>query len=486
MRLKELNDNKLKSIKKNTFFSLITIVLRVLANFFLFWTIARFYGAEIFGQFTYAFTVVNIFMFLADFGLDILLITELAKNKDSFNRVFQDFFPVKIIFIALTFVILIVYSLLVNLSSTSFWLLIILNFYLVFTSLQNYFIAFFKGIELLYQETKVTFFYNILLLLVVIVLCYNRASIYCFAFALVIIRLVSLLLVYKCLLDFNVRIKIKFNELQISKYKSQISIFGIHYIFNYLYYNIDTLLLAYILGEKAVGIFQAVFKLLVILLIIPEIINNALLPSLSRLYTENRTTWLKISSLMNKLLLITIFPVVIIIFLNADSIIHLVYSNQYNEAIPVLKVYVFSIAIRFIIEPLGMVLTTSNRQKIRAFTVFWVTIISIILNIILIKQYNIIGAALTANITNFIVLVIYVISNLGICLQWYLNKNVLYFVFSIIVFAFINAYIGNFILNIILYILYLITFGYFVLLNEEERKFAFHNVLTNKNFSIMK
>lgn len=486
-----MNDKKLiigenKGIKKNTFFSFLTTSIRVVANFFLFWTIARYYGAEIFGQFTYAFTVITIFLFIADFGLDILLTIELPKNRSRINQIFQALFSIKIFFIGFTFILLIIYSLLINLSSTSFWLLIILSFYLIMTSLLNYLIAFFKGLEELRVETIVTFVYHVALILAVIVLCYIRANIYFFALALVVFRFLSLIIAYKYLLSYKILLKPNINFEHLKQYKNQVGIFGIHYIFNYLYYNIDTLLLAYILGENSVGIFQAAFKLLVMLLIIPEIINNALLPTLSRLNNESQTVWQNLALLMNKLLLIIILPASVIIYFNAHNIINLVYNTQYFEAIPVLKIYTFAIIIRFMIEPLGMLLTTSNQQRVRAVTVLLVTCVSIILNIFFIQKYNVLGVAYTAIITNFIVLIIYIGFNIKLWLEWYLNRNMMFFIISVIVFMIIIHNTFGLFFHIGLYMFYLISYGYFIFLDLEERKLLIPNSLIKAYFRIKK
>jgi O-antigen/teichoic acid export membrane protein len=462
--------NNKKSIKKNSFFSFLTTSLRVIANFFLFWTIARFYGPEIFGQFTYAFTVITIFLYLADFGLDILLTTDLPRDLSQLNIIFNELLTIKLIFICISSSLLFVYAFIVNISNAVFQLLVILNIYLIATSFLNYLFAFFRALEKLEIETKITFIYNLFVIITVSLLYIFKFEVVYLAFSLVFFRLIALFLAFQWSLKYidKIRIKIKFGLLK--KYKSKVSIFGTHYIFNYLYYNIDTVLLAYLTGEKSVGIFQAAFKLLVILLIIPEIINNALLPALSRLNNEDILIWEKYSSLLNKILMIIIFPATILVYANAHSIIDIVYANsQYNYSAVILKYYVLIIAIRFMIEPLGLLLTTSNKQHVRAYTVLFVTIISIIMNILLIQKYGVIGVVLTGLVSNSIILITYIFFSYNICKKWYFNYKNVHFLLSIILFAITIVFIKSIFAHIFLYLIYLTVFGYFIFLTSEEK-----------------
>lgn len=459
------------SIKKNSFLSFLITVIRILSNFVLYWIIARFYGAEIFGQFTYSFTVVTIFLILADFGIDILLTVELPRNKNNPHSIFQNLLQVKLIFIFISFLLLFVYAFIVKTSSTSSWLLVILSFYLVSSSILNYIFAFFRGLEKFEIETKITFYYNLSLLIGILALVYFHYNIFIIAALLVLLRVTFLLFAIKLTRNYMGRINFSFNYNQIKLYKNKIGVFGIHYIFNYLYYNIDTLILAYILGEKSVGIFQAAFKILVLLLIIPEIINNALFPTLSRLNNENKLEWLNLSSVINKFLILLILPSSVLLYIHSGDIINLIYGKeQYQESIKVLQYYIFVIVIRFLIEPLGMMLTTSNKQKLRAYTVTLTIMISVILNFILIKKFNVIGAVYAAFITNLIVFIIYFVYNLNICFKWYFTLRYLFFVVTFLMYLYLMIITSNFWLHISINFLFIIIVGTFIFFNKKEKE----------------
>src|SRR5882762_8439858 len=89
--------SRLSRIHWNSLYSFLSQAIRLLTNFLMFVGIARFYGAEAFGQFTTAHTFSTIFIIFADFGFDSLLTTEIARNRDHAAELAQRYFSLKII-----------------------------------------------------------------------------------------------------------------------------------------------------------------------------------------------------------------------------------------------------------------------------------------------------------------------------------------------------------------------------------------------------
>ena len=79
-------------IRRNTVFSFAAALIRMLATMLMFVGIARFFGPQAFGQFALAHTYLTIFYIIADFGIDILLMTELAYRREETAKYIQRFF----------------------------------------------------------------------------------------------------------------------------------------------------------------------------------------------------------------------------------------------------------------------------------------------------------------------------------------------------------------------------------------------------------
>jgi len=409
-------------IKRNSFFSLLSMSSRLIANVIVFWLIARIYGPDIFGTFTFAHTTATLLILLADFGFDILLTTEISKARDQAVKTFQNIFSFKIIFSLLAFAIMWIFSFQGNYSTetrTSLW---IFSFFILFTTLTNFSLALIKGLEKFSYETIVLLIANISLVLAVVVLSILKVNILIIAVVFVFTRLLGLIFsIYfnkKLLPDISFRIKFpKEKELH-----QKVLIFGFHLLFANLFFQIDTILLSLLKGNSYVGMYQAVFKLIILPLMIPDILNFTLLPVLSRLFVTEKDKALKISYLMNKLLFLLSLPITLILFVYSEDIINIIYgSNQYSDSIPVLKIFAFNIFIRFSFEAFALILTTTNKQIIRMYTVIFATIINITLNYLLIPQYGLNGAAIVSLISIVFVYGVYSIYSFNLIKKWYFN-----------------------------------------------------------------
>ena len=134
-------------IRRNSLFSFLSISLRLIANVVVFWIIGSHYGPKVFGQFTTAQTIAAIFILFADFGLDVLLTTEVAQNRKDAANIFQRFYSIKIIFCLIALIAMWVLSLVNNFSPTSKLLIFVFSFYVVLTTLTNFLNALYKGFE---------------------------------------------------------------------------------------------------------------------------------------------------------------------------------------------------------------------------------------------------------------------------------------------------------------------------------------------------
>jgi O-antigen/teichoic acid export membrane protein len=392
------------TIRKNSFFALSSISIRLVANILLFMLIARFYGAKIFGQFTFAHTLATIFILFADFGFDVLLTTEIAKNRKDTPSLFQTFFSLKFLFCIAALVGMWVVALTRDVSYSSRILVLIFSFFAIFTALNNFLFALFKGYEQLHFETKISFIVNVSLLVILVVLSVFKISIYIIAIAFVATRILGLVLSMRTVFKIVPEVTFKLQFGNWSKVRSQVFVFGMQLLFGNLFFQLDTLLLSFWRNDVEVGIYQAVFKLIALPLVIPDVLISALLPVLSRLHVENRDYWQKIGYLMNKTLILVSLPISLILFVFAEPIIKTVYGkSDFYAAIPVLKIFAIIVFIRFFVETYALLLTTSDNQKKRMIVVISGTLLNLIINYYLIRSDGIMGAAITSLITNLLV-----------------------------------------------------------------------------------
>jgi len=460
-------------IRKNSFYSFLTVSSRLVANVFIFWIIARFYGPDIFGQFTTAQVLATNFIILADFGFDILLTTEVAKNRNQALKIFQQFFSLKLIFCLVALLLMNITGLLGDFSFQTKNMIFILSFYMAFSSLSNFLSALFKGFEKLEYETRVTLAMNLLLILLSIPLILLRINIYVIALTFVFTRLIGFTLGIFYSKSVLSNISFKFVLEGFNKIRNKVLVFGFFLFFNNLFFQLDTILISLWKNDSEVGIYQAVFKLIMLPLVIPDIITNTLLPTLSRLNYENKEQWIKIGKFINKLLIGIVVPIAIIMFVYAEQIIEIIYgSKNYLNSINVLRIFSLVLFIRFSFEAHALMLTTSDKQHIRLFTVLFATLINLVMNYFLIPIYGALGAALVSLLTNVFVGIVYFIYNIKIFTDFIVNKRIILYLSVSLFFAFIlwqYSKINRF-LSFFVFSLFFLFGVYFFYLTDEEKR----------------
>jgi O-antigen/teichoic acid export membrane protein len=463
------------SLWKKSLFVTLSQLIRLFTNVLIFVGIARHYGPEEYGQFAIAYTLATICIVIADFGFDVLLTTEVAKNRDQVVNIGKKFFSMKILFTLLSTIVMILIPGLQVFSEGSRSIIYVLVFYMIFTTFTNFFNAVFRGFEKFEYETKISFITNLVLLALLIVLGSMKVDIVLLMISFVLARFVGLIIsiiVSRNLAGANF-LMFDFSGWKITL--SSVLVFGIHFLFGNLYFQLDTILLGFLRGDQDVGVYQAAFKIMLMLLLIPEIAISTLLPSLSKVFVKNLESWSNIGLLLFKLLFFIALPVSVLLYFNSDKIISIVFGNKdFYEAIPVLQIFSIVVFLRFSVEPFALMLTTSNRQRIRMYVVVTATILNLIVNSFVIPYYGIIGAAWVSVGINLFVGLGYIIPNSKFFFAWFNSIKVITLL-GLVIFSFllIDSTIVAMIITLFLYA----ALSYFIGFTGSERSSIINNFL---------
>jgi len=409
-------------IKRNSLFAFLSRLIRLLTNFVMFVGIARFYGIESFGQFTTAHTLSTIFLLLADFGFDSLLPTEIAAQRDRAGELARRYFSMKIIFAVGACLLMLVLPLFQVMSAETRVLVQIFSVYVLFAALNNFFFALFKAFEEFHHETIISFYTNVVLLLLLVVLGFLHAPVYFLAVCFVGTRVIGIAMGLKTASRLTQGRVINMNFQGWREIWKHVVVFGLHFIFGALFFQVDTILLAFWRGDRDVGIYQSAFKISTMALIIPDIAINTMLPVLARLRNDGGNRWDYFGRLLNKTLFLLSLPISMMLFVYAEQIIEILYGGgEYGEAAPILRLFAITVFIRYGFETYGLMLTTSYRQKHRLTIVVCGTILNCLMNAFVIPMYGPFGAAIVSLVTNFTVGAAFVLASGRSFVEWTCN-----------------------------------------------------------------
>ncbi len=366
---------------------------------------ARYLGPDAYGILSFALAFTVIFGIMADLGLSQFMVREISRNKNLASKYLGNALILKLIASILTFALVVIVINLLNYPKTTTNVVYLIALYILINSFSQIFNAIFQSYEKMEYLAIATVINGILLLsLALIGIKYNMdVTFFALAYliASVMIFLYNLVI---CLFKFVVP-KL---ELDITFWKLMLSeslFFVLALAFTEIYFNIDSVMLSFMIGNQAVGYYNAAYKLIFILLFIPSAVIVSIFPVMSKRY-ESAKSQLKeeYDKLFRYLFILALF-MFIFGFLFADKIIIIIYGNAFLPAIIALQILIFVLPIIFITILFGNLLGAINKQRFVALITLICAIFNVILNLILIPKFSYYGASVATVLTEMVLFV---------------------------------------------------------------------------------
>lgn len=399
-------NNGIKKIVNNIGWLIFDKVFILLLQFFVGVKIANYYGATLFGQYSYAISLVafsNIF-----FELINSRVLKKYYTKNNFNiLVFNTNFFKNSIAIILFF-IPIIYKFFYKIDNTLFYLLILLcldNILMTATSgIENFF-------EYKLEAKRIVISNNIVKIisyfLQYICMILNKGIIF-----IAIVRCIGslirvIILKYQYNSSYLGKLENKSVKLDIKlivKIIDESKYLWFSFVSFLIYTQTDRLMINHYLGVEEVGVYTIGMQLSNILAILIGPIQNSLFPKFLELYRNDYQKYYNFYKLTNTIitqfyLIITLISIIVVKYT-----FKYVYSSQYDGAILIYSILAFSVFIKANGSLQTSHMTIKNITQKSFYKTLVSLILNIILNILLIPKYGINGAAIATLITQFIAL----------------------------------------------------------------------------------
>lgn len=399
-------NNGVKKIINNIGWLIFDKIFILLLQFFVGVKIANYYGATLFGQYSYAISLVafsNIF-----FELINSRVLKKYYTKENFNiLVFNTNFFKNSIAIILFF-IPIIYKFFYKIDNILFYLLLLLcldNILMTSTSgIENFF-------EYKLEAKRIVISNNIVKIisyfLQYICMALNKGIIF-----IAIVRCIGSLIRV-------IILKYQYNNSYLRKLENKVRKLDIKLIgkiineSKYLWFSVvsfliytqtDRLMINHYLGIEEVGVYTIGMQLSSVLAILIGPIQNSLFPKFLELYRNDYQKYYNFYKLTNTIitqfyLIITLISIIVVKYT-----FKYVYSSQYDGAILIYSILAFSVFIKANGSLQTSHMTIKNITQKSFYKTLVSLILNIILNILLIPKYGINGAAIATLITQFIAL----------------------------------------------------------------------------------
>ncbi len=406
-------NDELFRIIKNVNWLLLENIIRSIFGLILFSLMARYLGPQQFGKINYATSFVLLFSIFNTLGLDSILIRNLITKPENKN-----------VYMGTSFFLKLAGSILmILLSSTLIYILepkdnllkyfvFIISVGYIFKSFDNIDFFFQSKIKSKYSVISRSIAFIITALLKVFFIKFNQPAILFVILISIESLLSSAILVYFYLKNegFNsFKWKIDFSKLKnLINDSWPIMIGGIASL---IYMKIDQIMIGKMIGEVSLGIYYSAVKLSETWYFIPTIVGASVFPAI--INAKRKSEKLYIDRLQILFDYSTLFALVISVLISVFSknIIYIFYGQQYSLAAPILSVHIWSGTFVFLGIIASKWVIAENYTKNALERTVIGALINIFLNLILIKKYGIMGAAISTLISysfvNFLSLALY-------------------------------------------------------------------------------
>lgn len=175
-----------------------------------------------------------------------------------------------------------------------------------------------------------------------------------------------------------------------------------------LSYKFDSVLLNIFRSDLETGYYNSAYNLVFSAVLISNVINTSLYPSLTR---QVATSPNRLSPIVTRVLryLITIsLPIAMGVWALADKLVTFLYTSSYRPAIPALQIIIWVVPFMFLSEFLGYVVLITGREKMAARSVLISTGFNVALNLWVVPHYGFLGASIMTVATEMVLVGQYV------------------------------------------------------------------------------
>ena len=347
--------------------------------------LARAWGAEQFGLFNYLFAFTAISGIFADFGLDVLLTRHIAKDG---CRIPSTLFPVKLVVTTLMLLACFFMGMKFGLPKKALALMIAGVCLLSWTTFFN---AFLRGIERLDLEAKIGFLQKVIF--VGLALCgvlWQDAHIVWVAASYLASHAIALMVT--AWFSFRVSQDLFHSEsLNLRKLFPEVWPLWLIALLTMLSLRLDILLLEWLSGKMAVGLYAASSRLMDGLIVMGTAYMAAVFPRLVAVYNQKTGS----RSLLSRSVVFLVCVGGLVAAAGSffsSWFMPILYGKWFTGSVKVFQYLVLALPVVFVVDLLGQDLIAKSRQRLYAIFLGGGVIVNLVLDIWLIPLWGAQGA----------------------------------------------------------------------------------------------
>lgn len=184
--------------------------------------------------------------------------------------------------------------------------------------------------------------------------------------------------------------------------------FALGGLFYLIYFQSAVLLVQYLAGAQAAGLYNAAFVVMAAVYLLPSVVyQKYLLPRIHRWAAHERETLRQVFHTGNRIMLLLGIGAMLLIWLSAFWGLPLLFGDSYRAAVPVLNILALAAPLRFTASSVGAVLATGDLMRYKVRCMALVAALHLLLMLVLVPWFGLLGAAVATVAGDLLLLLLY-------------------------------------------------------------------------------
>jgi O-antigen/teichoic acid export membrane protein len=160
-----------------------------------------------------------------------------------------------------------------------------------------------------------------------------------------------------------------------------------------LYVNMDLLVVSWLAGESAAGLYNAAWKFVRLGTVFARSITTSLFPVMSRMYVDSKSGFDQLFRYTIRIMCITVIPVSVGVMILSDRLVELLYTEEFFATSSILCVLIWVMLVDVINAFLSRVLFAQTRQRASMYSAAIGLAVNCLFIFYLVHRFSGIGAA---------------------------------------------------------------------------------------------
>lgn len=182
---------------------------------------------------------------------------------------------------------------------------------------------------------------------------------------------------------------------------------GLSLIMIQIVYTIDSVMLGFLGSDTDVGVYAAVYKIILALILVGAVYFESVFPLMSRLCSRSHESFIVLHGLNLKIVSAFIAPLFVAGIICGELLINFLFGRAYSSGLSAYLILLLSVVLIYYNMLCARGLWAFNKQNIFLIIVTFQSVINVSLNMMLIPEYGITGAATSTLIAELVGLILY-------------------------------------------------------------------------------